>query len=400
MKTGIAKLFLILSAATLLCMPAQIFASVSNDQVLSQHVKEADGTSGQNTNSGSGIKTGHIQDGAVTDAKITGPISASKISSTGLNADTVDGKHAADLALVGHNHDTVYQKKYGKMAVVAQSGGDYTNPVAAMNDLATWCGTPSGTNKCLLKIMSGVYDLGGSALETRSFVDVEGSGENVTLLKSTDYVIRCSDNVEVRWLTAESTSGSNSTAFYVAGSTRLTHVTAKASGALYHNIGIEIRFGSPLITDVTVELLLGNQIAKNWGIIADTQDKIVTLNTVRITAVNGEADYAIGAYSGELSMNNVTAKTYGGGTASYGIWASGSIVSMKNSYVYGESAGIIVQSPVTIQNSTIKGYSSLIIAGSTPKISLSQIDGPFNIESGGLTCFNVYDANFMPLTCP
>src|SRR3990172_9833369 len=100
------------------------FLSVSmtfaaSDNILSANIKEADGTSGQNTNAGSGVKTGHIQDGAVTankitdsavttnkvadgavttpklgdgavtDAKITGAISASKISSTGLNAHTV-----------------------------------------------------------------------------------------------------------------------------------------------------------------------------------------------------------------------------------------------------------------------------------------------------------------------
>ena len=46
------------------------FASVSDDQVTSQKIKEADGTSGQDTNSGSGVKTGHIQNGAVTPAKI------------------------------------------------------------------------------------------------------------------------------------------------------------------------------------------------------------------------------------------------------------------------------------------------------------------------------------------
>jgi hypothetical protein len=48
-----------------LLVAGMVFGSVTfaaqNDSILSQHVKEADGTSGQNTNSGAGIKTGHIQ---------------------------------------------------------------------------------------------------------------------------------------------------------------------------------------------------------------------------------------------------------------------------------------------------------------------------------------------------
>jgi hypothetical protein len=46
-----------------------------------------------------------IQVGAVTDGKITGPISSSKISSTDLNADTLDGIDASGFSLSGHAHD-------------------------------------------------------------------------------------------------------------------------------------------------------------------------------------------------------------------------------------------------------------------------------------------------------
>src|SRR6266571_876175 len=43
-----------------------------NNAVTSAAIAEADGTSAQDTNSGSGVKTGHIQNGAVTNAKLAG----------------------------------------------------------------------------------------------------------------------------------------------------------------------------------------------------------------------------------------------------------------------------------------------------------------------------------------
>lgn len=55
--------------------------AVKNDEILSQHIKEADGASGQNTNAGAGVKTGHIQDSAITAAKIAdGAVTPAKLA--------------------------------------------------------------------------------------------------------------------------------------------------------------------------------------------------------------------------------------------------------------------------------------------------------------------------------
>lgn len=186
------KISILISVFFLFSLFSSTAFAVPDDSILSKHIKEADGTSGQNTNSGSGIKTGHIQDGAVTttkiidgavtDAKITGPISRSKL------------------------------EKYAKVAVVAQDGGDYTDPVVAMNTLASWCGTPSSTNPCLLKIMPGVYDVGVNSLQMASYVDIEGSGENVTKITGNvtswnSGVVRGSSDAEIRFLTVENKGG-------------------------------------------------------------------------------------------------------------------------------------------------------------------------------------------------
>lgn len=76
-----------LMCALLLAVPAIAAAVVNNDEVTSVKLKEADNNGSQNTNSGSGVKTGHIQDLAVTGAKIAaGTITSDKIQDGAVNS--------------------------------------------------------------------------------------------------------------------------------------------------------------------------------------------------------------------------------------------------------------------------------------------------------------------------
>ena len=97
---------------------------------------------------------------------------------------------------------TALATQYAKTAVVALGGGDYTNPAAAMDDLATWCGTPTAMNPCLIKVMPGAYNIGPRSLTMRSYVDIEGSGVDVTTISGTAIsgVVRIyyASNVELR----------------------------------------------------------------------------------------------------------------------------------------------------------------------------------------------------------
>lgn len=70
------------------------------------------------------------------------------------------------------------------VAVVAQSGGDYESPIDAMNNSMSgdaWCSDPSDVNPCLIKIMPGVFAL-DEPLVMKPYIEVEGSGPNVTVL--------------------------------------------------------------------------------------------------------------------------------------------------------------------------------------------------------------------------
>lgn len=183
----------------------------AGDTVLSLDVKEADGTSGQDTNTGSGIKTGHLQDGAVTDAKIAGPISGSKLGTHAHAQADVTGLPAALSAKADtlHAHDDLYPRRSARVVTVSSSA----DPLAAGAALMAALGSitdASASNPYVVKLEPGVYDIGrGVTISGGHYVDIEGSGEDITVIQNEGDpniylgapVIEVWANREIRWLT-------------------------------------------------------------------------------------------------------------------------------------------------------------------------------------------------------
>ena len=374
-----------ISLALIALFVTLLFASMTfaaSDNILSQNIKEADGTSGQNTNSGSGVKTDHIQDGAVTNAKITGPLSASKISSTGLNADTVDGMHATDLAPVmhthnqadvngltsalagkadvNHNHDTVYQKKYGRVAVVAVSGGDYTDPVSALVDIGAWCPVRSAENHCLLKIMPGLYDLGlNNGIGMQQYVDIEGSGEDTTKIRGSiglpGYygLIEGASNTSLRHLTVENVSS-----------------TGDPNAILCRNIA------SMRIENVSA-FSSGTGDARNSAIYV-LQSVDIALENVKAVAASGWQNVGVNSVTSNTSLTSVTAQGYGG-TLNFGISCS--------------SAGSL-----HADHSVITGGYNSIEAACPAYVAYSKLNTPILVYST-VKCIGVYNDTYDAISC-
>lgn len=245
MKRSISRWVFKAVVAAMVLLPTMSFGAT----IRSTDIYAADGTSSQTLTTGNGIKTGHIQNGAVTnakifgnisgaklmnnaittakiadsavtdakiagsisgsklaagsvataaiangaitDSKITGPISGSKLGAHGHNASDIVGTISTASLPVGtiagtvaagdHAHDSIYQRKYANVIVVAKSGGDFTDPVAAMESI----NDASPSNPYLIKIMPGVYEL-ASTIYVRANVDIEGSGEKSTILHLAD----------------------------------------------------------------------------------------------------------------------------------------------------------------------------------------------------------------------
>ena len=332
---------------------------------------------------------------------------------------------ASTAARSDHNHGLVYQQKYGKMAVVAQSNGDYADPVSAMADLGTWCGVPSETNPCLLKIMPGVYDIAESSLVMQSFVDLEGSGESVTKITgsvtSPDLTtnplgtVECAPLMETRFLTVENT-GAGGIRIALLNNTSaggdhcyLSHMTALASGG-DTNIGVANIFGHVQTSEVSITASGGTT---SYGVYnKNTPRPILTHLTIRAenaTAVNA----AIYNESGNPTIRFARIFVTPVSTAmNYGIYIDTSSVVMRNTYMSMSGSGCgagcygvytltsIPNRTTYVDQSEIAGLTNTIFNGPNVVmyVGLSKLAGGPVSNSGTLKCVGSHNSIYDPLS--
>ena len=331
---------------------------------------------------------------------------------------------ASTVARSDHDHGLVYQQKYGKMAVVALSSGDYADPVTAMADLGTWCGVPSETNPCLLKIMPGVYDIGTNSLIMQSFVDLEGSGEFVTKITgsvvSPDLAtplgtLKCAPNMETRFITVENTGAGGiriallSNILVPAERCYLSHITVLASGG-DTNIGVANIQGFVQTSEVSITASGGTT---SYGVYnKNTPRPILSFVTIRAegaTAVNA----AIYNESGNPTIRWARLFVTPVSTAqNYGIYNdTGSVVmrdafmSMTGSGCAAGCYGVYTLSSVpnrttVIDQSEISGSTNTIVNGANVimNVGLSKLAGGPVSNSGTLKCVGSYNSTYDPLS--
>lgn len=275
--------------------------------------------------------------------------------------------------LIG-NGSAFAKVKIDNVATVAPSGGDYTSPAVAMADFANWCGVPSATNPCLLKIMPGLYNVGSSSVIMHEYIDIEGSGENVTTIEGEigttaaprRGVLVGASNAEIRFLSVvnDAISGDDAVAIsYEFESPKLLHVTATASGGSITNVGVFINSGGDPLT----------------------------LKNVTANASGGANSYGIEYIDCRPTLINVIASASGGSANNYGVFDSND--------AGGHS---------TIEHSVLSGTTgSLLSVGfGSARIASTRLIG--SVDVGGdpgnppPTCAGVYDAafTFFASTCP
>ena len=133
--------------------------------------------------------------------------------------------------------------------------------LAAVTSITSGAPSPSVTDPYLLKLEPGVYDVGTASVVIPTYVDLEGSGEGVTLVRGVVTgelppswaVIALGPFSSVRHLTVENNASSfihQSTALILEDGASADHVTAIATGNEFFELAIAVTFNLPGIPGV------------------------------------------------------------------------------------------------------------------------------------------------------
>ncbi len=151
-------------------------------------------------------------------------------------------------------------------------------------------------NPCLIKLEPGKYDLGTSPLRMKAFVDIEGSGEGVTILTaqvegSATGTVEGASNAALRFLSVINNGAGlkNTVALYLpAGFYRLSDFGAFAFGGTSSNVGISVGgvTNTVLLQKVTILASASLSSAEASGLLV-AGDPSVTLRDVTISAISG-----------------------------------------------------------------------------------------------------------------
>ncbi len=132
------------------------------------------------------IGSDDILSGAVlTDKLATGAVVSDKIATGAVTNDKI----AAGTITKDKLAFTAGSAKYANIVIVAKSGGDFIDPIAAVNSITD----ASAANPYLIKVMPGIYDLGSASMQMKEYVDVEGSGDSsvITSINANDSYGSC-----------------------------------------------------------------------------------------------------------------------------------------------------------------------------------------------------------------
>jgi hypothetical protein len=371
----------------------------------------------------------------------TAPVAVAQTPSVGDFKITVNisGSHVV-ISVVGY-----YSKAVQTVYVHPVPGDATASGTRLLNTLAAITNA-SATKRYVIKVEPGIYDVGATMLEMKPYVDIEGSGQEATVIQgngnnesSMVATVEGADFAELRDLQVKSVGNPSGTPFTIATAialdsddTTIRNVTVTSSGASV-NWGIRMAGSLSTIEEVNINVSGSGTI---YGMVTD----FFSAPTVRRTVINvtdaGTSGSKIGIWTEDggcpAELIDVEINVSGGATA-YGIQEASSnlsctltirssSISVSSSTAYGIYAGSALDTNVL--NSTIgatgtsSSYGLYSPVGNSFLVKGSEIAGvtatvdAFNANIGGTmldggaanaaTCAGVYDESyiFYASTCP
>lgn len=264
----------------------------------------------------------------------------------------------------------------------------------------------SATNPWLLRIEPGIYDLGEKQLAMKSFVDLEGSGENTTIIRghrsgltpvAASAAVVGASNSQLRQLTIENVAlvDGYSIAVFGSGLTNFTlrDVTVMAQGSL--SVGMRLESCDTDANRVRVESRCNNN-GSATGLATDGTSNTIFIGEVLADATAGcsvATGVSVDGTSNTLLLSESEVRTTGATNASFGVRVIDGNGRVTNSTIAVESSteryGVQTGAPST---ANLAVYDSRVLVGdvwndpnivalyegvsSTLRVYTSLIDGP------------------------
>ena len=139
------------------------------------------------------------------------------------------------------------------IAYVAKSGGNYDDPIEALNDSESWCKSPTTDAPCTLLIGAGRYEL-QQPLTTKDMINVVGTGQSATVLTRGDLPFNDCDLAQ------------NPTISHISGVTKVTDLSI-ISECVEGGVNVEQTGGWLMLERVTIDSPdIGNSVVRTVAI--------------------------------------------------------------------------------------------------------------------------------------
>lgn len=314
--------------------------------------------------------------------------------------------------------------EYARTIIVSPVGTVVANGTELLDAMASITDA-SSTKPYLLKIEPGVYDLGTNELGMKEWVDVEGSGEGVTMITGTggdspaaSPVVRGASNAQLRYVTLSSFSEDTNGVGYYAGtdvSADLFKVTVRATNASSFGYGVYLINCSDATLDhlsVVVEgntsgsygigafLCSGEVKIRNSEVVARSSDDfnigistnsfITKVRNTDVDALGGNTNVGIRSNKSNTELRSVRSVAGSGTTDSFGLELDDD---NTGSVDYG----------VFVQHSELRGREAAATTAPDTglRIAATQLSGDVQ-GTDNLTCAGVYNGTytFFASSCP